>query len=115
MNIKKIVTQIVVACLLLLPIASMASPPVSSFVNLVPADKKVSYELSGYLTQASYLNRKPDWENDKEYATYDEALKKGTVWQQRNGPDSTVELIETQGKSGVVKAVIDNSGIEIIQ
>jgi len=72
------------------------------------------FVLSGYITPASYESRIPDFEDDMEYATFDEAMFAAQNWYGQNGDQATAEIIKVSADRGDVKAVIDSNGTEII-
>jgi len=61
---------------------------------------------------ASLDSHEPDWENLKPIKTYDQALAEAKKWQQENGADSVVEIIEFNGLTGTVKALVDKNGVD---
>jgi hypothetical protein len=77
-------------------------------------DLVVEFVLSGFITERSYKDRRPDWEPEPA-TTLEDAIAQGSEWVQSYGPSSQVEVIRVEGEVGHVVRVVTYAGVETIE
>ncbi len=72
------------------------------------------YVLSGYNSEANYVERKSSWEPDQSFRTQVSAADAARAWLASQASESQVEIIRIRGSEGQVVAVVTQTRIELI-